>query len=73
MTETTIEFDLSSFRQLPELERALLQLLSVIYSPTAATPLAICARRVGIRNPNGDESFNLHSLKPILTLLVRWF
>ncbi len=70
MTETTIEFDLSTFRQLPELERALLQLLSVIYAPTAATPLAICARRVGIRNPNGDESFNLHSLKPILQGLM---
>ena len=70
MIDTPTEFDLSSFRQLPELERALLQLLSVIYSPTAATPLAICARRVGIRNPNGDESFNLHSLKPILQGLM---
>lgn len=70
MIDTTTEFDLSTFRQLPELERALLQLLSVIYAPTAATPLAICARRVGIRNPNGDESFNLHSLKPILQGLM---
>ena len=70
MTETMIEYDLSTFRQLPQLERSLLQLLSVIYAPTAATPLAICARKVGIRNPNGDESFNLHSLKPILEGLM---
>ncbi|MGB1309908.1 MAG: hypothetical protein ACPG47_01795, partial [Leucothrix sp.] len=68
MTDSTTTFDLSSFRQLPELERSLLQLLSVIYAPTAATPLAICARKVGIRN--GDESFNLHSLKPILQGLM---
>ena len=70
MTDITTDFDLSAFRQLPELERSLLQLLSVIYAPTAATPLAICARKVGIRNPNGDESFNLHSLKPILQGLM---
>ncbi|PID45850.1 MAG: helicase [Proteobacteria bacterium] len=71
MTENNAEgLDLSAFHQLPNLEKSLLHLLSVIYAPTAATPLAICARKVGIRNPAGDESFNLHSLKPILENLT---
>ncbi|WP_022952271.1 DEAD/DEAH box helicase [Leucothrix mucor] len=70
MTDNNAEFDSIAFQQLPDLERSLLQLLSVIYAPTAATPLAICARKVGIRNPAGDESFNLHTLKPVLQGLV---
>ena len=70
MTENTAQFDLSTFHELPDLERSLLHLLSVIYAPTAATPLAICARKVGIKNPDGDESFNLHSLKPVLQGLM---
>jgi SNF2 family DNA or RNA helicase len=64
------ELDLPAFQQLPELEQSLLHLLSVIYAPTAATPLAICARKVEIKNPAGDESFNLHSLKPVLQALM---
>jgi len=70
MTQNNAELNLSAFHQLPELEQSLLHLLSVIYAPTAATPLAICARKVGIRNPLGDESFNLHSLKPVLQALM---
>ncbi|PWQ97716.1 DEAD/DEAH box helicase [Leucothrix pacifica] len=71
MTDHTAEeLDLSAFQQLPKLEQSLLHLLSVIYAPTAATPLAICARKVDIKNPAGDESFNLHSLKPVLQGLM---
>lgn len=71
MTDNNAEvLDLSAFQQLPELEQSLLHLLSVIYAPTAATPLAICARKANIRNPAGDESFNLHSLKPVLQGLM---
>jgi len=63
-------FDLVAFNKLPELQRSLLQLISLIYAPVATTPLASCAHRAGINNPSDGESFTLHSLRPILVDLI---
>ena len=63
-------FDRTAFYELPELQRSLLQLVSLIYAPVAATPLASCAQRVGINNPRDGENFTLHSLRPILVDLI---
>ncbi len=59
-----------AFSQLSHVERSLLQLLSVIYSPVAATPLASCAHRVGLNDPNNGDSFTMHSIRPILVDLI---
>jgi len=63
-------FDLNAFNALPKLQRSLLQLISIIYAPVAATPLASCAHRLGINDPNIDDSFTLHSLRPVLVDLI---
>lgn len=63
-------FDQSAFNDLTPLERSLLQLLSIIYAPVAATPLASCAHRLGINDPKSDDSFTLHSLRPYLVDLI---
>ncbi len=63
-------FDRTEFYKLSELQRSLLQLISLIYAPVAATPLASCAQRVGINNPNDGEIFTLHTLRPILVDLI---
>lgn len=59
-----------AFNQLPKLQRSLLQLISIIYSPVAATPLASCAHRVSLNDPNNNESFTMHSLRPVLVDLI---
>ena len=64
------KFDLSAFRDLSKLEQSILQLIAIIYAPVAATPLASCAHRLGINNPDDGESFTLHSLRPILVNLI---
>ncbi|MCK5905524.1 MAG: hypothetical protein KAG86_09585, partial [Gammaproteobacteria bacterium] len=64
------DFDVEAFNELPELQRSLLQLISIIYAPVAATPLASCAHRVGINNPRDGENFTLHSLRPVLVDLI---
>lgn len=63
-------FDMDAYNKLPKLHRSLLQLLSIVYAPVAATPLASCAHRVGINDPKDGESFTLHSLRPILVDLI---
>ncbi len=63
-------FDLNAFNALPNLQRSLLQLISIIYAPVAATPIASCAHRLGIDDPNINDSFTLHSLRPILVDLI---
>ena len=68
MTQTT--FDLDAFNALPKLQRALVQLSAIIYAPVAATPLASCAHRLGIDDPNINDSFTLHSLRPVLVDLI---
>lgn len=68
MSHTT--FDHEAFNKLPQLQRSLLQLLSIIYAPVAATPLASCAHRLGINDPKDGESFTLHSIRPILVDLI---
>ena len=65
--EKTISEALS---QLPDLQRSLLQLISIIYSPVAATPLASCAHRIGINDPANNDSFTMHSLRPVLVDLI---
>jgi len=63
-------FDQDAFNKLPELHRSLLQIISIIYAPVAATPLASCAHRLDINDPKIDGSFTLHSLRPILVDLI---
>ena len=63
-------FDIEAFNKLTDIQRSLLQLLSIIYAPVAATPLASCAHRAGIDNPKDGENFTLHSLRPILVDLI---
>jgi hypothetical protein len=63
-------FDLEAFKKLPEIQRALLHLISIIYLPVAATPLASCAHRLGINDPRSGDSFTLHSLRPVLVDLI---
>ena len=63
-------FDLEAFNALPKLQRSLLQLICIIYAPVATTPLASCAHRVGIDDPKINDSFTLHSLRPILVDLI---
>jgi len=63
-------FNLTAFNALPELQRSLLQLMAIIYAPVAATPLASCAHRLGINDPQINDSFTLHSLRPILVDLI---
>jgi len=63
-------FDLNAFNALPKLQRSLLQLISIIYAPVAATPLASCAHRLGINDPVINDSFTLHSLRPVLVDLI---
>ena len=63
-------FDLDAFNALTKLQRSLLQLISIIYAPVAATPLASCAHRLGINDPATDDSFTLHSLRPFLVDLI---
>lgn len=62
--------DVEAFDQLPKLQRSLLQLISIIYSPVAATPLASCAHRIGINDPKNGAAFTMHSLRPILVDLI---
>ncbi len=64
------KFNLEAFNQLSTLQRSLLQLISIIYAPVAATPLASCAHRVGISDPKDGESFTLHTLRPVLIELI---
>lgn len=63
-------FDINAFNDLTDLQRSLLQLISIIYAPVAATPLASCAHRIGINNPIDGENFTLHSLRPMLVDLI---
>jgi len=63
-------FDLNAFNALPKLQRSLIQLMSIIYAPVAATPLASCAHRLGINDPDVDDTFTMHTIRPILVDLI---
>jgi len=63
-------FDREKFYKLSDLQRSLLQVLSIVYAPVAATPFASCLHRLGINDPNLNESFTLHSLRPFLVDLI---
>ena len=64
------DFDQKAFDALPKLERSLLQIISIIYAPVAATPLASCAHHLGINDPSLGDSFTLHSIRPVLVDLI---
>ena len=64
------DFDRKAFDALPKLERSLLQIISVIYAPVAATPLASCAHHLGINDPQSGEAFTLHTIRPVLVDLI---
>ena len=63
-------FDRESFYKLSDLQRSLLQVISIVYAPVAATPFASCLHRLGINDPKDNESFTLHSLRPFLVDLI---
>jgi len=63
-------FDREKFYNLSELQRSLLQVISIVYAPVAATPFASCLHRLGINDPKLNESFTLHSLRPFLVDLI---
>ncbi len=68
--DTNHKFDQEAFQKLPDYARSLLELISIIYAPVAATPLASCAHRVGINDPQNDASYTMHSLRPLLVDLI---
>jgi len=61
---------IEALSELSKIERSLLQLVSIIYSPVAATPLASCAHRLDINDPATGDSFTMHSIRPILVDLI---
>ena len=63
-------FDREKFYKLSDLQRSLLQVISIIYAPVAATPFASCLHRLGINDPKLNDSFTLHSLRPFLVDLI---
>ncbi len=63
-------FDPVAFRNLPEIHRSLIQLLAIIYAPVAATPFASCAHRLGIDDPDSNDSYTLHTLRRVLVELI---
>jgi len=71
---TQSQFDREKFAKLSDLQRSLLQVISIIYAPVAATPFASCLHRLGINDPKSgsdlQESFTLHSLRPLLVDLI---
>ncbi|MCF6189327.1 MAG: DEAD/DEAH box helicase [Cocleimonas sp.] len=63
-------FDREEFYKLSKLQRSLLQVISIVYAPVAATPFASCLHRLGINDPKLNDSFTLHSLRPFLVDLI---
>lgn len=70
MSNKKILFDLAIYKNLTTLERSFLNILAIMYLPVAATPLAICAHRIGIDDPDTALSFNMNSIRPHLKKLV---
>ncbi len=63
-------FDPTIFSQLSDIETSFLKILAIMYIPVAATPLAICAHRIGIDDPDTGLSFNMNSIRPHLKKMV---
>ncbi len=70
MSQTKMVFDTEIFEQLTDIESSMLKILAIIYIPVASTPLAICAHRIGIDDPETELSFNMNSIRPHLKKLV---
>ncbi|HIO92296.1 MAG TPA: DEAD/DEAH box helicase [Leucothrix mucor] len=70
MNQANMVFDTEIFEQLSDIESSLLKILAIMYIPVAATPLAICAHRIGIDDPDTELSFNMNSIRPHLQKMV---
>jgi hypothetical protein len=70
MSNKKILFDFAIYKKLTTIERSFLNILAIMYLPVAATPLAICAHRIGIDDPDTGLSFNMNSIRPHLKKLV---
>ncbi|MCK5919155.1 MAG: DEAD/DEAH box helicase, partial [Cocleimonas sp.] len=70
MNNNNLIFDPATVAQLTKIESTFLKILAIMYIPVAATPLAICAHRIGIDDPDTGLSFNMNSIRPHLKKLV---
>jgi SNF2 family DNA or RNA helicase len=70
MNNNNIIFKPAILRQLTDIESTFIKILAIIYIPVAATPLAICAHRIGIDDPDTGLSFNMNSIRPHLKKLL---
>ena len=70
MSKNKTIFDPTIFSQLSDIESSFLKILAIMYIPVAATPLAICAHRIGIDDPDTGLSFNMNSIRPHLKKMV---
>ncbi len=66
MSNNNIIFDPATLAQLTDIEGTFLKILAIMYIPVAATPLAICAHRIGVDDPDTGLSFNMNSIRPHL-------
>jgi len=58
-----------NYRQLPQLEKQIVQLFSVIYEPVSRASLALCWNQTQVRNKN-SKHFTNPSLKPYIDRLL---
>ncbi len=56
-------FDKNKFNELAIQHRSLIELLSIIYVPVAATPLVQCINKADILNPDNDLAWTTRSVK----------
>ena len=63
-------FDRESFYKLSDLQRSLLQVISIVYAPVAANVFNVKTKFQIIYCHNANESFTLHSLRPFLVDLI---
>ena len=70
MSKNKTIFDPATFSELTTIESSFLKILAIMYIPVAATPLAICAHRIGIDDPDTGLSFNMNSIRPHLKKMV---
>ncbi|MCK5810880.1 MAG: DEAD/DEAH box helicase, partial [Cocleimonas sp.] len=70
MSNNKIIFDPATLAQLTDIEGTFLKILAIMYIPVASTPLAICAHRIGVDDPDTGLSFNMNSIRPHLKKLV---
>ncbi len=62
---------IETFTALPTQHQRLLQLLSIIYLPIASTPLAQCAARAELKDPQTQSQWTNRSIKQTLSALAK--